>query len=210
VSIGKSVRNLISYCHEFFQNFSQSLAICFELFSFREFVYSKIADSGPHLSAAARPDSCLDRVAPARQPPRSPCHHRRRQRPPRPRRPRPDRLVCAAVASPTPPASQPSRRPRYRPDRSLARRRHAAVRRSRAGEPLLLGRFPRTGAMPPPAHRAVPPHVAPRTVHLGVSAQWHPVKFYYFLIYSIHCKFKNLCRIHFNSENYETNFVGKV
>jgi hypothetical protein len=37
----------------FFQNFSQSLAICFELFYFREFVYSEIADSGPHLSAAA-------------------------------------------------------------------------------------------------------------------------------------------------------------
>jgi hypothetical protein len=50
----KSVPNFISYLHEFLQNFSQSLAICFELFSFREFVYSKIADSGPHLSAAAR------------------------------------------------------------------------------------------------------------------------------------------------------------
>jgi hypothetical protein len=34
--------------------------------------------------------------------------------------------------------------------------------------------------------------------------------FIYFLIYSIHCKFKNLCRIHLNSENYETNFVEKV
>jgi hypothetical protein len=32
-----------------------------------------------------------------------------------------------------------------------------------------------------------------------VLAQWHPVKFLYFLIYSIHCKFKNLCRIHLNS-----------
>ena len=50
----KSVPNLISYLHEFFQNFSQSLAICFELFSFGEFVYSEIADSGPHLSAVAR------------------------------------------------------------------------------------------------------------------------------------------------------------
>jgi hypothetical protein len=30
----KSVPNLISYLHDFFQNFSQSLAICFELFSF--------------------------------------------------------------------------------------------------------------------------------------------------------------------------------
>jgi hypothetical protein len=44
----------------------------------------------------------------------------------------------------------------------------------------------------------------------AVSAQRHPVNFLYFLIYPIHCKFKNLCRIHLNSENYKTNFVGKV
>jgi hypothetical protein len=53
VSIGKSVPNLISYLHEVFQNFSQSLNICFELFSFGEFVYSEITDSGPHLTAAS-------------------------------------------------------------------------------------------------------------------------------------------------------------
>jgi hypothetical protein len=51
------------------------------------------------------------------------------------------------------------------------------------------------------------------TVQLG-RAWFQPrgtqIKFYYFLIYSIHCKFKILCRIHMNSENYETNFVGKV
>jgi hypothetical protein len=47
MSIGKSVPNLIFYLHDFFQNFSQSLAICFELFSFGEFVYSEITDSGP-------------------------------------------------------------------------------------------------------------------------------------------------------------------
>jgi hypothetical protein len=35
-------------------------------------------------------------------------------------------------------------------------------------------------------------------------------KFSIFRIYSIPCKFKNLCRIHLNSENYETNFLGKV
>jgi predicted DNA-binding protein YlxM (UPF0122 family) len=39
-----SVPNLISYLHEFFQNFSQSLAIYFELFSFEEIIYSEIAD----------------------------------------------------------------------------------------------------------------------------------------------------------------------
>jgi hypothetical protein len=44
VSIGKSVPNLISYLHEFFQNFSRSLAIYFELFSFGEIVYSEIGD----------------------------------------------------------------------------------------------------------------------------------------------------------------------
>jgi hypothetical protein len=44
VPIGKSVPNLISDLYEFFQNFSQSLAICFELFSFGEIVYSEIAD----------------------------------------------------------------------------------------------------------------------------------------------------------------------
>jgi hypothetical protein len=44
VSIGKSVPNLIFYLHEFFQNFSQSLAICFELFSFGEIVYLEITD----------------------------------------------------------------------------------------------------------------------------------------------------------------------
>jgi sulfur relay (sulfurtransferase) DsrC/TusE family protein len=54
VSIGKSVPNLITYLHEFFQNFSQSPAIQFELISFRVNFNSEIADSGPHLSATAR------------------------------------------------------------------------------------------------------------------------------------------------------------
>jgi hypothetical protein len=40
----KSVSNLISYLHEFFQNFSQSLAICFELFSFGVIFNSEITD----------------------------------------------------------------------------------------------------------------------------------------------------------------------
>jgi hypothetical protein len=44
VSIGKSVPNLISYLHEFSKNFSQSLSICFELFSFGKIVYSEITD----------------------------------------------------------------------------------------------------------------------------------------------------------------------
>jgi hypothetical protein len=51
------------------------------------------------------------------------------------------------------------------------------------------------------------------TVHLG-RALFRPsgsqFKFSIFWIYSIPCKFKNLCRIHLNSEKYETNFVVKV
>jgi hypothetical protein len=68
-------------------------------------------------------------------------------------------------------------------------------------------------------HRAAPPPCSTvrralcgphRTVHLG-RAWFRPkatqIKFYYFLIYSIHCKFKNLCRIHLNSENYEKKLL---
>jgi hypothetical protein len=40
----KSVPNIISYLHEFFQNSSQSLAICFELFSFGVIFNSEITD----------------------------------------------------------------------------------------------------------------------------------------------------------------------
>jgi hypothetical protein len=51
------------------------------------------------------------------------------------------------------------------------------------------------------------------TVHLGrvwFRPRGTQIVFYIFLIYSISCKFKNLCRIHLNSENYEPNFVGRV
>jgi hypothetical protein len=47
VSIAKSVSNLISYLHEFFQNFSPSLAICFELFSFGKLFIQKSLTAGP-------------------------------------------------------------------------------------------------------------------------------------------------------------------
>jgi hypothetical protein len=156
----KSVPNLISYLHEFFQNFSQSLAICFELFSFGEFVYSEIADSGPHLSGAARhavaawlPRAarlaralrrCQDSV------PRVPTTRLT------PTRQRPAFRVTV-VADSAPP------RARRRLDCLLADRlltRAAAVRHPRADEPPLLVRFPRTGAVPPPARRAAPPCAA--------------------------------------------------
>jgi hypothetical protein len=54
---------------------------------------------------------------------------------------------------------------------------------------------------------------AMRTVQLG-RARFRPsgsrFKFSIFRIYSNPYKFKKLCRIHLNSENYETNFVGKI
>jgi hypothetical protein len=47
----KSVPNLISYLHDFFSNFSQFLAIYFELFSYESKFNSEIADMrGPHVS----------------------------------------------------------------------------------------------------------------------------------------------------------------
>jgi hypothetical protein len=66
---------------------------------------------------------------------------------------------------------------------------------------------PRPWAAPALRTRAVPRVATGRAPHCAsgpraILAQWHPVKFYYFLIYSIRYKFKNLCRIHLNSENY--------
>jgi hypothetical protein len=68
------------------------------------------------------------------------------------------------------------------------------------------GRARATGAGRAPALRT-------RAVQLG-RARIQPsapgLNFINFLIYSIHYKFKNLCTIDLNSENYETNFVGNV
>jgi hypothetical protein len=250
VSIGKSVPNLISYLHDFFQNFCQSLATCFELFSFREFVYSEIADSGPHLTVrrcrvnAMRRASQQHASRPPDSAPHLPCRRRRRQRPPRPRRPPPDSVAPRPTASLAPlafrqsasPTALSPRPPPCRPNR-LARRSPVAVtlrRRLRADEPP----FPTVSHASAPCRRrlveqrhrraarrqAVPPtrararamrrvgrpswaaHAAPAEAvgrtrgpcphcasgSSAVSAPWHPVKFYYFLIYSIHCKFKNV------------------
>jgi hypothetical protein len=151
--------------------------------------------------------------------------------PPRPRRPPPDSLARAAVA-PTArlaraavlTAAVRSRRCLGPSPSRAAHRSPVAVtprRRLHAGEPP----FPAVSRAPAPCHRRLAEQrrcraasrrsVLPPRPHCAsgpsvVSALWHPVKFYYFLIYSIHCKFKNLCRIHLNSENYERNFVGKV
>jgi hypothetical protein len=52
---------------------------------------------------------------------------------------------------------------------------------------------------------------APVLCHWAASG-FGPVAFELFLYFSeyiqILAKFKNLCRIHLNSENYETNFAG--
>jgi hypothetical protein len=73
------------------------------------------------------------------------------------------------------------------------------------------GRGPRTRCARGPSRRRERGPSA--TVQLG-RARFRPsdtrISFSNFRIYSNSCKFKNLCRIHLNSENYETNFVGKV
>jgi hypothetical protein len=149
VSIGKNVPNLISYLHEFFQNFSQSLAICFELFflSGKLFIQKSLT-SGPHLSDAARRDGPARQRTVATWPPHAAptprlkaavgTARRASRQPPRPRRSPPDshlarvaRLATAprlahAAAAPTasraPPSSRPPpRRPRRCPDRFVDR-----------------------------------------------------------------------------------------
>jgi hypothetical protein len=140
--------------------------------------------SGPHLSDAARPDT----------PPRL---ARAATIPTAPSRRSPDRLAHRASVPTEPPPRQRAARPPRSEAASpgLPRRSPVAVvprRRPRTGEPLV----PR-----PRPHCAYGPSV--------ISAQRHSNCFFYFLIYSIHCKFKNLCRIHLNSENHETNFFGK-
>jgi hypothetical protein len=137
----KSVPNLISYLHDFFQNFSQSLAICFEQFSFGVIFNSKITDSGPHMEGpalrarasrarlkalsgqrATRPDS-TPRARPTA--PASPALSSPDSATPRARCRCSDRLARNAVtrqhhASHVSPSSRPPHRPRRHPDRSLA------------------------------------------------------------------------------------------
>jgi hypothetical protein len=172
VSIGKSVTNLISYLYEIFQKFSPSLAICFELFYFGEFVHSEIADSGPHLSAAMRRAGPTWQRAAAAWPPRAAptpwlkaavgTARRASRQLPRPRRarptaaplsvppPSPRRAARVLTASRAPPSPRPSPRPRRpRPDR-LAN--HVAVP---------------TGASPVDA---APPSVVPALVSSCSSA----------------------------------------
>jgi hypothetical protein len=194
------------------------------------FLIQKSLTSGTHLSDVAR------HVGPARQRaiaawlPRAARPDSR----PRSRHRRPNRLADRAVARTAAVPPRPPRSPlavRHAAVSVPVNRRSLSspVRRRRAvvGSPSSAVIEPRRSRTVPPsraAHCAGWPSwaalwaVRPRgrgprprcaTGLSVISAQWHPVKFYYFLIYSIHYKFKNLCMIHLNSENYETNFVGK-
>jgi hypothetical protein len=258
----KSVPNLIFYVPKIFRNFSQFLAICFELFSFEVNLNSEITDERAPLVRCRAPRRA--RVAACRRRGLKPLSGQRAAHPDRPPRiapaadrptsprlaravvaPTAPRLTCAAVAPTASPTASPSRPKPRRPDRHpgrLAARPTPSRRRPRAGEPP----FPRPssvrrcraavgidvqcrrralrGPAVPSGPRTRPrlcgrgpcaPVAAgrARTVRLG-RARFQPsgtrLNFYYFLIYSIHCKFINLCRIQLNSENYERNFVGKV
>jgi hypothetical protein len=127
----KSVPNLISYLHKFFQNFSQSLAICFELFSFGVILNSEIDDSGPHLSGtASRAGPARQRAAAAWRPraahlPGAVGTARRASRQHASRAPPPLRRLTHAVARPdsSPRPRRPPRARRRRPDRSPRSRR---------------------------------------------------------------------------------------
>jgi hypothetical protein len=139
---------------------------------------SEIADSGPHLSAAARRTGPAWQRTAAAWPPRAALTLRLKaavgtarrvsRQQPRPRRARPT-AAPRSVPPPSPrrPRHVPTascapllpRLPHRRPDRLADR---TAVRRSRVGEPLLLSCFPRTGTVSSPARQAVPPRVAPR------------------------------------------------
>jgi hypothetical protein len=142
----KSVPNLISYLHDFFQNFSQSLAICFELFSFGVIFNPSLAP--PASRQPTSPVAAPSRPSHGPKPCRPDC---RRAAPTASRRSSSRR---AAISAPVSRRSPPS---------PLRRRRavvgspcSAAVARSR--------RAPHTRAVPAP-HCASGPSV--------VSAQRH-------------------------------------
>jgi hypothetical protein len=144
----KSVPNLISYLHEFFQNISQPLAICFELFSFGVIFNSEIADERappvrrrvPHRARAVarRCRMAAMRRAIARGlKPLSGQRAARPDSPPRARRRRPDNALAPLITS------RPPHAHRCRPDRLADR----AVARTAAPAALPLAR--RCRAAPP-------------------------------------------------------------
>jgi hypothetical protein len=126
----------------------------------------------------------------SRQPPRP-----RRSPPdsalPRARRCRLDRLladrIVVSTASSTASSSQPFRQPRRRPDRVVV--------------PTIASAEAKPGRAPCGRGRAsVPSAGRPSGTRLN---------FIIFRFIQFSANSKKLCRIHLNSENYETNFVGK-
>jgi hypothetical protein len=160
----KSVPNLIPYLHEFFQNFSQSLAIYFEIFSSRVNFNSEITDERappvrrltPHRAraaarrfrvasmhcAVARGLKSLSGQRAAR--PDSPASHPPPDRPTAPARSHGCSLEAASPGRP------PCRSPIAVAPRSCPR----------AGEPPVPRRHPCAGAVAEPHRRraAKPPH----------------------------------------------------
>jgi hypothetical protein len=122
----KNVPNLIFYLHKFCWNFSQCLAIYFELFSSRVNLNSEIADEwAPPVKRRAprraRAAARRCRVAATHRVPRARLKAAVRQRAarpdsPAPTTPPPDRLARAAVVPTASPAALSSR-PSSRPDR---------------------------------------------------------------------------------------------
>jgi hypothetical protein len=102
----KSVQNLIFNLHDFFQNFSHFLAICFELFSFGMIFNSETTDSGPHMLDPARRARPTQQRAVATWLPRAVPLVRALRPLSGQRVARPDRLVDRA-AVPTVPLSRP-------------------------------------------------------------------------------------------------------
>jgi hypothetical protein len=144
MSIGTSVPNLISYLHEFFQNFYQSPTIYFELISFGVIFNPEIADkraplvSRRALRRASRPLARLPTAS--RRRPESRLASAAAAPTGRVRAP-----AVRAVPSPLPPPRAPARRPSHhvtvsapvsrrlpavsvRPRRAVARRRAAPPR----------------------------------------------------------------------------------
>jgi hypothetical protein len=153
----KNVPNLIFYLHKFCWNFSQCLAIYFELFSSRVNLNSEIADEWAHLSNGERRARPAQQRAVAAWLPRA-----ARPDSPAPTTPPPDRLARTAVvptASPVALSSRPSSRtdrrgpkpptpsvavpPAARPSTS-----HCAAVPAPVSRPF-LGRLLCAGAVPP-------------------------------------------------------------
>jgi hypothetical protein len=144
----KSVPNLISYLHEFYWNFSQFIAICFELLSSGvNFYFRKSLTRGTHLSAYLSPrrahsSACHLRVAAMRP---HPCRAIKALPTAWSEPPHPDsavrrrcRAADAALASPRARPSRPHRLPCPKPTTPLLGLSHRPVQVS--APPLSSGK----------------------------------------------------------------------